>query len=63
MLAARLVAYTMGLRFLTDHLAGDVYFKIRREQHNLDRCRTQFALVREMESRERELQEIVARNR
>lgn len=38
-----------GMRFLTDYLSGDTYFKIHREKHNLDRCRTQFKLVAEME--------------
>ena len=38
-----------GLRFLTDYLEGDVYFKVHREGHNLDRCRNQFALVADME--------------
>lgn len=38
-----------GMRFLTDHIDGDVYFKIHREGHNLDRCRNQFALVADME--------------
>ena len=38
-----------GLRFLTDHLEGDTYFKIHREGHNLDRARNQFALVADME--------------
>ena len=47
--AARLVTLTIGLRFLTDHLAGDVYFKVAREGHNLDRARVQFKLVESME--------------
>jgi len=47
--AARLVTYTIGLRFLADHLAGDVYFKVNREGHNLDRARVQFAMVDHME--------------
>ncbi len=47
--AARLVTYTIGLRFLTDHLAGDVYFKVHRDGHNLDRARVQFAMVERME--------------
>jgi hypothetical protein len=34
-----------GVRFLTDYLEGDHYFKIKRESHNLDRCRTQFTLA------------------
>ena len=39
-----------GMRFLSDHLNGDVYFKVHRENHNLDRARTQFKLVAEMEN-------------
>ena len=39
-----------GVRFLTDYLAGDTYFRVHREGHNLDRCRTQFKLVSEMEN-------------
>ncbi|GAB4142057.1 MAG: N-acetylhexosamine 1-kinase [Planctomycetota bacterium] len=49
--AARLVTFTVGLRFLTDYLAGDVYFKVQREEHNLDRARVQFRMVEEMERR------------
>jgi len=49
--SARLMALEGGMRFLTDHIAGDVYFKIHRENHNLDRCRTQFALVADMEKK------------
>ena len=47
--AARLVTYTIGLRFLADHLAGDVYFKVHRQGHNLDRARVQFRMVEKME--------------
>lgn len=47
--AARLVTFTIGLRFLSDHLAGDVYFKVHREGHNLDRARVQFRMVERME--------------
>ena len=39
------------MRFLTDYLQGDTYFKIHRENHNLDRCRTQFKLVSDMEAK------------
>lgn len=46
---AILMTYECGMRFLTDHLNGDKYFKIHRENHNLDRCRTQIKLVEEME--------------
>jgi hypothetical protein len=49
--SAKLLTLECGIRFLTDHLKGDVYFKIHREGHNLDRARTQFKMVAEMESR------------
>ena len=49
-LGAILMTYECGIRFLTDHLEGDVYFRIKRENHNLDRARTQFKLVSDMES-------------
>lgn len=48
-----------GMRFLADHLEGDHYFKIHRENHNLDRARTQFKLVRDMESKRSQMEEIV----
>ena len=48
-LGAKLMTLECGVRFLTDYLAGDTYFRIHREHHNLDRCRTQFKLVAEME--------------
>ncbi len=44
--AGRLITFECGLRFLADFLVGDVYFKVHREGHNLDRARTQFELVR-----------------
>lgn len=44
--AGQLMAYENGLRFLTDYLQGDTYYKIKHPRHNLDRTRTQFALVR-----------------
>jgi hypothetical protein len=43
------------MRFLADHLNGDVYFRVHREGHNLDRARTQFKLVREMEEMDAEM--------
>jgi hypothetical protein len=46
---AIMMTFECGMRFLTDHLNGDTYFKIHRENHNLDRCRTQLRLVEEME--------------
>ena len=48
-----------GMRFLTDYLEGDTYFKIHREGHNLDRARNQFALVADMERKLPQMKEIV----
>ncbi len=56
---AYLMTLECGVRFLTDYLNGDVYFKIHREHHNLDRCRTQFKLVSDMEAKEAELRAII----
>lgn len=49
---AILLTYECGMRFLTDYLSGDTYFRIHREGHNLDRCRTQIALTKDMERHE-----------
>ena len=48
--AGKLITFEIGLRFLTDWLEGDVYFKIKRPEHNLDRLRTQFKLVASIEN-------------
>jgi len=47
-LGAMVITLTIGIRFLTDHLQGDVYYKTHRPHHNLTRARTQFALVDSM---------------
>ena len=60
---AKLMTLECGIRFLTDYLVGDEYFHIAREKHNLDRCRTQFKLVADMESRWAELEAIVRQYR
>jgi hypothetical protein len=49
----------IGLRFLTDWLEGDVYFKIKRPRHNLDRLRTQFKLVESIETQLPAMQALV----
>ena len=49
-IGAKLMTLECGMRFLTDYLEGDTYFKTSRENHNLDRCRTQFKLVSDMEN-------------
>lgn len=53
--ATQVFAYSLGLRFLTDFLEGDRYFRIHREGHNLDRARAQFALLRDLQEQEGEL--------
>jgi hypothetical protein len=58
--AGRVITYEIGLRFLTDHLQGDVYFKIKRPGHNLDRARNQFALVRSLEAQSGAFEKIVS---
>ncbi len=58
-IAARLLTFTIGVRFLTDYLAGDTYFKTSRPDHNLDRARVQFQLLGHMEAHERDMQRIV----
>lgn len=58
-MGAKMMTLECGIRFLTDYLQGDTYFKIHREGHNLDRCRTQFALVADMERKWAQMQEIV----
>ena len=50
-MGAKVMTYECGMRFLADYLEGDHYFKIHREGHNLDRARTQFKLVADMESK------------
>lgn len=55
-IGAKLMTLECGLRFLTDYLSGDEYFHISRERHNLDRCRTQFKLVSDMEAKWDKLQ-------
>ena len=59
--SGRLITFEIGLRFLTDYLEGDVYFKVHRDGHNLDRCRTQFELVRQMEEQSAAMEAIVAK--
>ncbi len=58
-MGAKVMTFECGMRFLTDYLQGDKYFKIHREGHNLDRCRTQFKLVEDMEQKWDTMQEIV----
>jgi len=47
--SGKLITYEIGVRFLTDYLQNDVYFKIHRDKQNIDRCRKQFKMVESME--------------
>lgn len=57
-MGAKLMTLECGMRFLTDYLEGDHYFKIHHPEHNLDRCRTQFRMVKDMEDKWERMQEI-----
>ncbi len=57
--AAIMMTFECGMRFLTDYLSGDTYFKISRTKHNLDRARNQFKLVSDMEANFDKMCEIV----
>lgn len=58
-LSGKLIAFTIGIRFLTDYLVGDTYFRVHRSGHNLDRCRTQFKLVESITRQEDAMQRFV----
>ncbi len=58
-MGAKIITLECGIRFLTDYLQGDTYFKIDRDNHNLDRARTQFKLVLDMENKWEQMKNIV----
>jgi Ser/Thr protein kinase RdoA (MazF antagonist) len=58
--ATRLLPLELGLRFLTDHLAGDIYFKVEKPGQNLHRALLQFRLAASVEAQEGEIREMVA---
>lgn len=62
-MGAKIMTLECGIRFLTDYIQGDTYFKIHREHHNLDRCRTQLKLVADMERKWSQMTAIVQRYR
>ena len=59
--SGRLITLTIGVRFLTDYLSGDAYFRTAYDDHNLVRCRTQFRMVESMEAQAEEYEAIVRR--
>lgn len=58
-MGAKLMTFECGMRFLTDYLQGDIYFKTAYPEHNLDRARTQLKLVQDMETKWDEITKIV----
>ena len=58
-MSAKIMTLECGIRFLSDYLDGDNYFKIHREHHNLDRARTQFKLVWDMEQKMDKMNEVI----
>lgn len=60
-MGAKIMTLECGLRFLTDYIDGDHYFAVHRDGQNLDRCRTQFKLVADMERKYSQMEEIVQR--
>jgi hypothetical protein len=60
--AGNVITFEIGIRFLTDFLEGDVYFKTKRPGHNLDRAQNQFALMRSLEAQRVKMESIVARH-
>jgi len=59
--AIRLIAFELGLRFFTDHLAGDVYFKVKYPGHNLQRALVQFKLTESIEAHEADIRHIIGK--
>ncbi len=51
-IGAKVIVFEQGIRFLSDHLAGDTYYKVSRPGQNLDRCRTQFKLLKSIEEQQ-----------
>ncbi|MEG0276011.1 MAG: aminoglycoside phosphotransferase family protein [Coprobacillus sp.] len=60
-IGAKVMTFECGMRFLTDYLQGDTYFKTTYPTHNLDRCRTQFKLVSDMEAKWDTMNQIVSK--
>ena len=57
-LAGKTITFIMGLRFLTDYLNDNIYYKVTYDNHNLDRAKNQFALTQDMQKKQREITEI-----
>lgn len=60
-ISIKVITFELGVRFLTDYLRGDIYFKVRHPSHNLHRARVQFRLLASIEAAEGRMQEFIAR--
>lgn len=58
-MAGKIITLEIGTRFLTDYINGDIYFRTKRPNHNLDRCRTQFKLMESIESQMNEMMKLL----
>lgn len=61
--SVRLIAFELGLRFFADYLAGDVYFKVNHDGHNLNRARVQLAVCESIEARESKMRRALEERR
>lgn len=57
--SGKLITLEIGIRFLTDYLSGDTYFKVHRQGHNIERCRTQFKLVQSIDEQQDDMERLV----
>jgi hypothetical protein len=57
--AIRLISFELGLRFFTDHLAGNIYFKVKYPDHNLARALVQFKLTESIENQETQIRQLI----
>jgi aminoglycoside phosphotransferase (APT) family kinase protein len=57
--SGKLMTFEQGVRFLTDYLQGDVYYKVSCDEHNLHRCRTQFKLFESVTQQEERMERLV----
>ncbi len=57
--SGKVISLEIGVRFLTDYLTGDTYFKTHRERHNIDRCNVQFKMVNSIEEQEEEMNKLL----
>ncbi|MFP4288916.1 MAG: aminoglycoside phosphotransferase, partial [Bacteroidales bacterium] len=58
-LAPKLMTYIIAIRFLTDYLNGDVYYKTAYDEHNLVRCEVQKKLIESMETKQDKMKQII----